>query len=46
MKKKTFLLKAALAAITIWGGLSCSTNGYSLAGQFWQFNLKQIDKGY
>jgi hypothetical protein len=47
MKKKSFLPKAAIAAIIIWGGISCPTNhGYSPTGQFWQFNLKQIDKGY
>jgi hypothetical protein len=45
MKKKSFLSKAALAAITIWGG-SYSTNDYTLSSQFWQFNLKQIDKEY
>jgi hypothetical protein len=45
MIKKSFLPKAALAAITILGG-SYSTNDYTLSSQFWQFNLKQIDKEY
>jgi hypothetical protein len=47
MKKKSNILKVAVFISMTWGGLSCTTNqSYSPTGSFWQFNLKQIDKGY